>query len=53
MSMQANMWTEHITVMTVTGYLYKVDPQTWTYRNVGKTDGKVVEMSFDYADNRM
>lgn len=35
------------------GYLYKVDPQTWTYRNVGKTDGKVVEMSFDYADNRM
>ena len=35
------------------GYLYKVDPGTWTYRKIGKTDGKVVEMTFDYADNRM
>lgn len=35
------------------GYLYKVDPKSWTYRQVGKADSKIVEMTFDYTDNTM
>lgn len=35
------------------GYLYKVDPKSWTYRQVGKADSKIVEMAFDYTDNTM
>lgn len=35
------------------GYFYKVDPKNWTYRQIGKADGKIVEMTFDYADNTM
>ena len=35
------------------GYLYKVDPKSWVYRNIGKSDSKIVEMTFDYTDNTM
>lgn len=35
------------------GYFYRVDPEEWIYNTVGKADGKVVEMTYDYATNTM
>lgn len=35
------------------GYFYKIDTDEWIYTTIGKADGKVVEMSYDYATNTM
>lgn len=35
------------------GYFYRVDTEEWLYNTVGKADGKVVEMTYDYVTNTM
>lgn len=35
------------------GYLYKFDTKNWDYKMIGKADGRIVEMTYDYADHIM
>ncbi|MCM1284923.1 MAG: S8 family serine peptidase [Bacteroides sp.] len=35
------------------GYFYKVDPEEWIYATIGRSEDKIVEMTYDYASNTM